>query len=101
MSSAYAARWDRLDPQRDGPTETCDLGWIGEDERGIWTRAHPEAALLDDDTLWGPWARYLDGHREPERSDYDRLSAFDYSALLTLAAAHGRQMRRDMEASRG
>ena len=44
LESDINARWDPLQASQ---SERVDLGWIGEDERGVWLALHPETALIN------------------------------------------------------
>lgn len=98
MSGRANVRWDqRKDFVSD---EHRDLGWIGEDAQGVWTRAHPIAALTEYPELWDSVAEWNAGIRDLSRSEFDSLSNFDYEARLTFAAAHSREEARRMKRPR-
>ena len=95
MLSPYAQRWDPREDFR--PDDATDLGWIGEDEKGVWICRHPQAALLEEPDLWPEYMRWSAGVQELSADDYERLSAFDYEVRLTLVSAANRKQRRAMD----
>ena len=90
-ASPYAARWDK----RDGAS-VVDLGWIGEDEEGVWIRRHPLVELTRPPDLWGVVSEYRHGLWRITRRDYDRRSNFELDAKLPLARAHCRERDRQI-----
>lgn len=95
MPSPYAQRWDPREDYR--PDQAIDLGWIGEDEKGVWICRHPQAALLEAPGLWAEFARWSAGVQEISPHDYAQLSAYEYEVRLTLVAAGNRKQRRAMK----
>jgi hypothetical protein len=91
------ARWaEQWDPRPD-LLEPINAGWIGEDSGGVWLCRHPEAALVDDEALWGIVERWRLGQREVTREDVGELSAWQLEALGTLIGADQREQRRRMQ----
>lgn len=91
------ARWaEQWDP-RPEYAEPIDCGWVGEDAGGVWLRRHPEAALVDDEALWGIVERWRLGQREVTREDLETLSAWQVEAMGVLIGADQREQRRRMQ----
>lgn len=88
----FDAQWD----PREKPGAPVDLGWIGEDARGVWLTRHPGAALADAPELWGPVAGYQEGRIDIQPSDAQELSAHDFNAKMTLLEAYRREERRQI-----
>jgi hypothetical protein len=92
----FAARWDKRADFK--PSDRVDLGWIGEDEEGIWTRRHPEAAILDDPavlafmTVW-----FSCSDREIRPRDVERCSAWFIRAWGIALSAQARELGRSKE----
>lgn len=94
------AQWaDRWDP-RDELREPIDCGWIGEDREGIWIRRHPEAALVDDETLWAPLDAWRLGQRELTPEVVSRSSNWQVEAQVIMVAADQREQVRRMKGAR-
>lgn len=94
-------RWvDRWDPREDLVDE-LDLGWLGEDREGVWLRRHPDAAVVEDESLWWAVGEWQLGHRELSAADREALSHWQVEALLTMMAADAREQRRQMRRRAG
>lgn len=91
MSEPYAVRFDKR-PDYQEPT---DLGWIGEDENGVWLKVHPQVAFLEFPELWNPVASYMCGAQELKQEDVATLSAFDHAVKMTLGEATMRVFKRE------
>jgi hypothetical protein len=93
MSAPFAVSWDRIAQRNEVVDfEPIDLGWIGEDAEGIWSKRHIEAALAEDQqaqeilTVWnGTTDRAL------RRDDLGDLSAWEVDAWRAMLAAHDRE----------
>lgn len=88
-------RWDR---REDFDGDPIDLEVLGEDGEGIWVRRHPEALLVESPDLWGAVDRWRLGLREISPADMETMSAWEVHALLTMASADAREMRRRLKA---
>lgn len=83
---------ERFDPRPDLKFPVF-CGDIGEDDKGIWTRRHPEAAFLEAPELWDIWERWRLGWREITAD----LSNFETEILLALAGVEARELKRGAE----
>lgn len=80
---------ERFDPRPDFKFPVfCD--WIGEDDKGIWTRRHPEAAFAEMPELWDIWNKWRLGWRDITPD----LSAFETEVLLCLQGVESRGLKR-------
>ena len=96
LSSDINARWDPLPASQ---SERVDLGWIGEDARGVWLALHPETALINHLDVADLYERQRQ-HPEITAADRDTLSAWEYTLALEYAAAWSRRTVADAEGRR-
>lgn len=90
---SFAARWDP------GGGAVADLGDIGEDDRGVWARRHPEILLAEDRALRRMINRYRrTGIIEITAEDDRILSGWELAALGIIIQAHHRAVRARAEA---
>lgn len=99
MGSPYTARWDKRAPKGEGAALAVseDLGWIGEDDAGVWIACHPMTALLERPELWAMVGRFSGGVQEVTQRDFDELSAYEFEAHLTMVSAANSRMRREAQ----
>ena|SRR5688572_10749611 len=91
MEDRFIGRWD----PRDEFESEEDLGWIGEDIRGVWIAVHPHVALHENPRLWDGIARFTCGLQEMTPHDWENLSAYEFDLKLTLVCAANRKFARD------
>ena len=87
MSSPFAKRWDKRDD-----VVSCDYDAIGEDSKGIWCTAHPQALYLENPDLWWSVERFAAGDCDMLPGDWDELSAFEFEAKLAMVRAKQREV---------
>ena len=91
-ASTFAARWDKRDDY-----EAIDLGDVGEDANGVFTRVHPDTLLQSEPRLWDAWIEWCHGQREITAEDYKTKSAYELECKIVLVGAHAREHDRRLE----
>lgn len=90
----FAHRWD---PREDFRGGAIDLGWCGEDERGIWLSRHPIAALVSMPELFDALDEFRRGLWDLTPLELAEKSYFELECRQTLVMAHRREEARRMK----
>lgn len=91
---AFAVQWDRREDYV--LDDECDLGRIGENDKGVWATVHPASLLACEPLLWGVVTRWRYGVREMTPALLRKLSAYEAQAMVVLMSAHAREEARRM-----
>lgn len=94
-----------LDPDNPGPVlaprwdkrtrfEPVDLGVLGEDAGGVWTRVHPDLLLMRSPLLWPAVTDWRHGIRTLSRVDIETRSSYYCGAYVIMMAADMREEAR-------
>ena len=87
MPDSYTHRWDKRDD-----FVPRDLGWIGEDQSGVFLRQHPEVALAQDPDYWPVVTQFqVTSERATTVAAYSQQSNWWTRAWVTMLSASNRK----------
>lgn len=82
---AFAERFDPIEGEA-----PSDLGWIGCDRQGVWTKIHPLVALSGEPRIWSAVAMCDIGPQEIGYEEYAKYPHSHLTARHILLAAKAR-----------